>query len=216
MTTEYPTAAATGTTAARVTSRRLRGRNDPERPRRIAQAAITVIAERGIEALTHRAVAAAAGVPLGSTTYYFASLDELIAAALDEAAARSVAALREWDRRLSPDADLATELTNYVVEALTEHRADTLAEYNLYAIAMHRSNLRAAAADWDRALEELYVARTDPLTGRLIATLTCGLLMQSVLSDDTPTRCGIRALFVRALAGSPHANRLSADPETLV
>lgn len=46
-------------------------RYDPERRQRIIDAAITVVGERGIAALSHRAVAAAADVPLGSTTYHF-------------------------------------------------------------------------------------------------------------------------------------------------
>lgn len=39
--------------------------------------------EHGISALSHRQAAAAANVPLGSTTYYFASLGELRAAAVE-------------------------------------------------------------------------------------------------------------------------------------
>ena len=40
-----------------------------------------VIAEHGVAGTTHRRVAAAAGVPLGSTTYYFADLADLLGAA---------------------------------------------------------------------------------------------------------------------------------------
>lgn len=183
------------------TRKRLRGPNDPDRPARIARAAITVIAEQGIEALTHRKVAAAAGVPLGSTTYHYASLDDLVAAALDEAARRSVAQLRAWEDNLEPDVDLAAALADFVLASITEQREHTIAEYNLYAVALHRPNLRKAAAEWDNALAELFIARTDPLTGQMIATLTCGLLMQAVLTDDTPAREELEALFQRALQG---------------
>jgi TetR/AcrR family transcriptional regulator, regulator of biofilm formation and stress response len=48
----------------------------------ILDAALRVIARRGVSAVTHRAVAAEAGVPLSSTTYYFESLDELLEDAL--------------------------------------------------------------------------------------------------------------------------------------
>src|SRR3954454_22150107 len=64
---------------ARPTAKR---RFDPHRRDRIARAAITVVAERGIAGLGHRAVAAEADVPLGSTTYHFATLDDLLVAAL--------------------------------------------------------------------------------------------------------------------------------------
>ena len=53
------------------------------RRRAILEAALRVISERGVEAVTHRAVADAAGVPLSATTYYFESLDELLASALE-------------------------------------------------------------------------------------------------------------------------------------
>ncbi len=182
-----------------VTRKRGRGPNDPDRPARIARAAIAVIAEHGIEALTHRRVAAMAGVPLGSTTYHFASLDQLVAAAMDEAAQRSVTQLREWEHNLPPDADLAAALADFVVASTTEQREHTIAEYNLYAVALHRPNLRQAAAEWDDAFAELFIARTDPLTGRMIGTLTCGVLMQTVLRDGKPDRDELEALFRRAL-----------------
>lgn len=187
-----------GTTKS-ASGKRLRGPNDPDRRNRIARAAIAVIAERGIDALTHRTVAAVAGVPLGSTTYHFASLDDLVAVALDEAAQGSVAQLRAWDERIGPDADLAAALADFVLASLAEQREHTIAEYNLYALALQRPYLRPAAAAWDNAMAEIFIARTDPLTGRMIATLTCGLLMQAVLSDEMPAREDIESMFLRAL-----------------
>lgn len=46
-------------------------------------AAAALLVEGGFEALRHRAIADRAGLPLASTTYYFDSLDELIAAAVE-------------------------------------------------------------------------------------------------------------------------------------
>lgn len=54
-----------------------------ERRAQIVDAAAAFVLQHGIAALSHRQVAAAAEVPLGSTTYYFASLDELRAAAVE-------------------------------------------------------------------------------------------------------------------------------------
>ncbi|MDH2416092.1 TetR family transcriptional regulator [Nocardioides sp. CER19] len=64
-----------------------RRRRDPTRRRReIVDAAAEIVAEVGAASLTHRQVAARAGVPLGSTTQYFATLDALRAAALERLA----------------------------------------------------------------------------------------------------------------------------------
>ena len=55
----------------------------------IAEAAAALVLDRGPAALSHRAVAARAGVPLAATTYYFRDLDELAAVAGVAATRRS-------------------------------------------------------------------------------------------------------------------------------
>jgi DNA-binding transcriptional regulator YbjK len=60
----------------------------------IVQAAADLLTDAGPPAVTHRAVAARAGVPLGSTTYYFADRDELVAAAIERARATDVTRAR--------------------------------------------------------------------------------------------------------------------------
>lgn len=55
-----------------------RAKRDPEARRRaIEQAAAELLLEGGSQRLTHRRVAERAQVPLGSTTQYFSSIDEL-------------------------------------------------------------------------------------------------------------------------------------------
>jgi DNA-binding transcriptional regulator YbjK len=49
----------------------------------LVEAAAELLVERGFDALRHRAVAERAGLPLASTTYYFDSLDDLVAAAVE-------------------------------------------------------------------------------------------------------------------------------------
>lgn len=63
-------------------------------------AAADLLCEGGFEAVTHRAVAERAGLPLASTTYYFSSLEELIETAVDYLGSVEVARLRERIRNL--------------------------------------------------------------------------------------------------------------------
>src|SRR5829696_8263821 len=56
------------------------------RREQILEAALRVIGRSGREAVTHRAVAEEADVPLGSTTYYFDSRDDLLGQALEHIA----------------------------------------------------------------------------------------------------------------------------------
>src|SRR3954452_720317 len=63
-------------------------RHAPDRHDRIVDAAIGVIAEHGVAGTTHRLIAAAADVPLGSLTYHFTGLDDLRAQAFARFAER--------------------------------------------------------------------------------------------------------------------------------
>jgi DNA-binding transcriptional regulator YbjK len=183
--------------------RRPRGPSDPDRRERIARAAITVVGERGVEALTHRAVAATAGVPLGSTTYHFATLDDLLEVALHVAAEDNVLRLRAWEAALPAGADIAAALADLAIQSLSgEERPRTVVEYELYIAALHRPRLRTASFAWDAAMAELFASRTDPLTGQLLAATFCGLVMQALLADPPPDRAEVEALFRRAMAGS--------------
>ncbi|MFZ3306325.1 MAG: TetR family transcriptional regulator, partial [Mycobacterium sp.] len=60
----------------------------------LVSAAAELLCEGGFEAVRHRAVARRAGLPLASTTYYFSSLDDLIASAVAHIGMLEVAQLR--------------------------------------------------------------------------------------------------------------------------
>ncbi|MEU6711994.1 TetR family transcriptional regulator [Nonomuraea sp. NPDC046802] len=94
-------------TSAPSPGRRRPRRRDPGRRDRLIDAALTVIAERGVAATRHRQIARIADVPLGSMTYHFSSLEEVLAEAFTRHA-DSVA--RVLDERLSaaPDREAAS------------------------------------------------------------------------------------------------------------
>ncbi|MGJ7905906.1 TetR/AcrR family transcriptional regulator [Actinopolyspora sp. H202] len=186
-----------------------RGRNggsrkDPGRRERIARAAISVVAERGIEKITHRAVAAAAGVPLGSTTYHFATLDDLLAVALRQAAQDNVAELREWADGMDSGVDLPAVLTDLVLRYLGPERERTVVEHELYVAALHRPALRAASTEWDGALRDLFTAYTDEVSGKMLAAVFCGLLWQGIVREPLPERDEIETIFRRAVGDTAH------------
>nr|WP_232845172.1 TetR family transcriptional regulator [Lolliginicoccus lacisalsi] len=67
-------------------------------------AAADQLEELGLDAVTHRAVARRAGLPLASTTYYFATRDDVLVAALDFSGQRELELL---ERGVAPDASMA-------------------------------------------------------------------------------------------------------------
>jgi len=123
------------------------------RRRRILDASLRVIADGGIDALTHRRVAAEAGVALGSTTYYFRSRQELICEAFRHY-------LREADRGLADlaqshrDATLGSVVAFGVAIARREFADPQLvrAEYELILAATRDPELRGELRSWENAL----------------------------------------------------------------
>jgi DNA-binding transcriptional regulator YbjK len=76
-----------------------------------------LLCEGGFDAVRHRAVARRAGLPLASTTYYFSSLDDLIAKAVEHVGTREteqlhsrVAALSRRKRGAESTADVLVDL----------------------------------------------------------------------------------------------------------
>ncbi|NLU82291.1 TetR family transcriptional regulator [Rhodococcus sp. HNM0569] len=67
----------------------------------LVDAAADLLVEGGFDAVRHRSVATRADLPLASTTYYFESLDDLIAAAVDRIGSRELDTMRGQVTRLS-------------------------------------------------------------------------------------------------------------------
>lgn len=161
-----------------------RGPTDPERREKIARAAVGVVAERGIEGLTHRKVAEAAGVPLGSTTYHFADREEMLEAAMLAATAETELAFRAWAAAIEPGEDLVAPLAELLRRDSAERRDLVIVGYELYLAALKRPALRPAAGRWSASLRTELEGFADPLTAAALAAAAEGILLLSLASGE--------------------------------
>ncbi|MEU9806682.1 TetR family transcriptional regulator [Mycobacterium sp. NPDC050853] len=106
-----------------------------ERRSALADVAITVLAERGLKGLTHRAVDAAAGEPVGTTSRYFRTREALLQSVVEQCANQLVQQLEGATGvdigSLSMD-DLIDRLVQLIDQAMTANRARTLAMMELF------------------------------------------------------------------------------------
>jgi DNA-binding transcriptional regulator YbjK len=138
-------------TRAQLTQERSRLRRE-----RLLAAAIELFAEGGARAITHRAVAARAGLPPATTTYYFASIEELIREALG-------AHVAQWgsdlDALASADMSTATSLDDAAdfIAAVFARRGPEVAalELSIFLAAAREPQLHDLAGAALRALERL-------------------------------------------------------------
>jgi DNA-binding transcriptional regulator YbjK len=199
-----------------------RGRRDPRGALRRAElldAAIQLIGAHGLDAVTHRAVAAQAGVPAASTSYYFRSKDELIDEALRTLAAREIERLRQRRAALGARAgdleELVEGLSTWIEELVApQSRAALLAQYQLQLEAARRPAAREILAQWKEGTDDLAETAMRSLgaadvhtAGILLVCAIDGLRLRLMASGHPPLRGAelravVRALLV-ALAGRP-------------
>jgi DNA-binding transcriptional regulator YbjK len=165
----------------------------------LAAATIEVIAEVGIGRTTHRAVAARAGLPLGTTTYYFPSLEALVAAALGKAAADQEEDLRQWAARLRDAPDLAVALVGLVEDYLAD-RQQARIEFELCIAAARDAALRPLARDWLQGLHALIAPHVGDEAAHNISALLDGAMLQSLVTGD-PLNAPTLTAAIRTLAG---------------
>jgi DNA-binding transcriptional regulator YbjK len=177
--------------------RRLRGR---ERRRQLTAAALVVLERDGLSGLTHRAVAAEAGVAPASATYHFDGIDDLVLCVILEATEDFLASLRTHSDRAGP-ADGAG-LAGYaaaLADELARHRGRVIAGYELYLLAARRPALRAAATAWMRAGTEPLLAGVDPVRRRVFLAAVDSMCLQALLADGPPAAAEVEALLRHAL-----------------
>ena len=136
-------------------------RSPPEAIRAaIIEATIRLIGREGVDGVTHRAVAREAGVSLSSTTYHYASRDEIVSEALRHVADQEIERIaRDAEALAGGHADvpsIARALTAWLAEQV---RGDELvrvrAGYHLQLEAARRPELRAIHVAWGQAVQGL-------------------------------------------------------------
>ena len=138
-------------TRAQLSQERSRLRRDE-----LLAAAIALFADGGSRAITHRAVAARAGLPPATTTYYFESIDELIREALGahiDQWSRDLEALAAVDR----SADVSLDDASGFISRLFAVRGPEVAalELAIFLAAARVPELRDNASRAMQALEDL-------------------------------------------------------------
>ncbi|MFC4946336.1 TetR/AcrR family transcriptional regulator [Pseudonocardia sp. GCM10023141] len=159
----------------------------------LLDAAITVLGERGIHALTHRAVDATAGLPAGSTSNHFRTRDALLNAVVERFAARERAAWEDLARRMYPTTpqELAQVLVLAAKEATGKLRTLTLARYAILVEAGIHPSLRAQMSTTGAGVNAWFMqwlrvaGSTDPeRDGPIIMNHYTGLVLHDLAIPD--------------------------------
>ncbi|WP_232304679.1 TetR/AcrR family transcriptional regulator [Microbacterium sp. XT11] len=161
-----------------------RRRRDPEaRRREIVAAAAELIVEIGVDALTHRKVASRAGVPLGATTQYFDTLDDLREAGV-RALADEIEERIAVTRRAVVDGGVTPEvLARLIHEGLDDARA-VQADRAVVTAAVHDPRVRELARFWSDEVVGFIAPVHGTDRARAAAVFIDGVLWHAQIHDE--------------------------------
>ncbi|MGA5115868.1 TetR/AcrR family transcriptional regulator [Streptomyces pseudogriseolus] len=176
------------------------GHTDPRRRERILAAALDLIAEEGVAGVSHRKIAARAGVPLGSMTYHFTGIDELLLEAFTGYADHVVAVFEQHLAGTTTPEEAREAVTDLVHTLSGGPRRDLILVQELYTLAARREPYRALCARWMRRSRALLETHFPPDTARHLDALIEGLTLHRALDDDPPDRLVTREAVARISA----------------
>lgn len=172
-------------------------------------AAAELLCEGGFEAVRHRAVANRAGLPLASTTYYFSSLDDLIAAAVEDVGMREAAQLRRRVATLSRRRRGAESTADVLVDLLVDDvpggvaSEQLISRYERYIACARQPALREVQRRILRQRSDA-VGEAVERSGRcarteLVSALMCavdGAVVSALVDDEETPRATARATLI--------------------
>ena len=161
----------------------------------ILRATLRLIGLRGADAVTHRAVAAEAGVPLSATTYYFASKDHLLEQALLLAAREETERLERLVLELSSSslspAGWAAAVAAQISADVDEDPGKHVTLFELALEATRTEVLRSDVREWQAAHLRLAetacraVGSPEPeLDARIVVAALTGLMLEQLASGQ--------------------------------
>lgn len=181
-------------------------RTDPDRRDRIIDACLEVVAEHGVAGTTHRKVAVAADVPLGSMTYHFEGMDELLRLAFERFS--QVMSQRFEDRMAAATTrDEALDAVTAIIsnDVFSDDR-ELVLTHELYTFAARRPEYRTLTRNWMAASRRALEQHFDPVTARLIDAAIEGLTIHQAFDPAPRTQLDVSAV-VRQIAAIHAADR---------
>ncbi|MBB4351716.1 TetR/AcrR family transcriptional regulator [Aliirhizobium cellulosilyticum] len=180
--------------------RRRRPPNDPNRRGRIIEAALETIAKVGVADTSHRRIAEAAGVPLGSLTYYFGGLDDIIGEAFRllsrQVSGRFTEALCIAEDRQQA----AVAIVSFLSESSEQKRIEMILSFELYAYSSRRPALKPIMLDWMAASRRALEMHFSTSQAKALDAMIEGITIHNATSPNLITPAEIEELVSKLIA----------------
>ena len=172
-------------------------RHDPGRRDRIIATALDVIAEMGVEGVTHRRVAERADVPLGSMTYHFEGMEELLGLAFTRF---SDSVAETYGQHLGPAMtphEARLGVVNFIFSPFWEERRNITLLMELYSAVSRSETMRQRVGAWLNEGRILLERHFDTPTARALDGMIEGLTIHRSIDPGLLTREQVQTLVDR-------------------
>ncbi|MDE9621071.1 TetR/AcrR family transcriptional regulator [Citrobacter portucalensis] len=180
----------------------MRRANDPQRREKIVQATLDAVIAHGIHGVTHRKIAMIAEVPLGSMTYYFSGIDELLMEAFGRFTDRMMLQYQAFFADVKDASQACQAITDMIYGSLVTTPDNMELMYQLYAFASRKPALKTVMQNWMLRSQQTLEQWFDPVTARALDAFIEGMTLHFV-TDKKPLQREDILLMVERIAGVP-------------
>lgn len=170
-----------------------------------------MIADVGVDGTTHRRVAAAADVPLGSMTYHFDGMDDLLHEAFTLFADRVAEQMRRRMNDAGTTEETGAAVVDVIVRDLLGTQRDLVLTHELYTLAARRPEYRAITQAWMARSRAALGEHVDAATARMLDALIEGLSIHRALDPEPPDEAFVHEA-VRRILQAPGATTAGGPP----
>lgn len=158
-------------------------RHDPGRRDRIIDAAVRVLSRVGVDGASHRTIAKEAGVPLGSMTYHFSGLDEILAEAFSKFTAQATVAFAEPFDGVDSLEGARSAIVQILVDASDPEGELIVLSSELYAAGIRHPRFGAILEAWIRHCRSVLSRYFDQSTTYILDAFYQGIILHRALNS---------------------------------
>lgn len=162
-----------------------------ERKALLVGTALDVIAEHGVHKTTHRRIADRANVPLGSATYYFSGLGEILEAAFSSYTSEMAENYRQALATAQDPEETAEALVAFIGGS-SRSASDRRILFELYSYAQYEPRAKQIVKTWIATTQEALRPHCSEETAAAVDTFIEGATVRAALGEQTLDEAGLR------------------------
>lgn len=172
-------------------------RHDPGRRDRIIAAALDLIADQGVEGVTHRRVAERADVSLGSMTYHFDGMEELLSLAFTRFSDTVAETYSQHLGSATTAEQARLGIVDFIFSPFWEERRNITLLMELYSLVSRSQTMRLSVKAWLNEGRVLLERHFDTPTARALDGMIEGLTIHRSIDPGLLTREQVQTLVNR-------------------